>query len=421
MLAVRQARVARALIASLAVLAAAPALGAPPLALEEALRIAEARSPQLASQRAAAESAAALVPAAGENPDPKLIFGVENVPVQGSDRWSVTGDSMTMRRVGVMQDFVRREKRDEREARAQADADREAAVVEMQRADLRRDVASAWFERLYAERSIAAIDALIAESELQAKAAGADLASGKANAAEAVMARSARAMLIDRRLDTERQSKRAMAMLERYLGADAARPPGEAPDVEILPHHTMLEMDLERHPHLAMYGPMEAGAQADVKLAEAQKKPDFSVELSYGQRGAAFDNMVSLMVRMDLPIFQSRRQDPVVASKQKALDQVRAQAEDARRRHVAEIRAAMADWDFAKARLEEQRREIVPLAEERARLAQSGYAGARTDLAAVFEARRAALEARLGENAAQADLARAWAQLEYLVPERSTR
>jgi outer membrane protein TolC len=164
---------------------------------------------------------------------------------------------------------------------------------------------------------------------------------------------------------------------------------------------------------------MESAAQADVNLAAAARKPDWTVELSYGQRSAPFDNMLSLMVRVPLPIFQSRRQDPVVASKEHALEQVRAQAEDARARHVADIRAGMADWEIAKARLERQKRDLVPLAEERARLAQSAYAGGRADLSAAFDARRAALEARLAEIASEAELARAWAQLAYLVPEGS--
>ena len=133
---------------------------AQPLGLAEALRLAEARSPQLAAQRAAAEAASVLVPAARENPDPKLVAGIENVPVEGSDRWSLNADFMTMRRIGVMQEFVRGEKRDLRESRAAAEARRELAVLEMQRADLRREVATAWIERAYAERSQALLDAL---------------------------------------------------------------------------------------------------------------------------------------------------------------------------------------------------------------------------------------------------------------------
>src|SRR5258706_15915127 len=111
-------------------LCCAIALAAQPshaLDLQDALRIAESRSPRLAAQRAAFQSAEALVPGAGQNPDPKLVFGVENIPADGSDRWSVSADSMTMRRVGVMQDFVRAEKRGLRETKAAAEAQREEA------------------------------------------------------------------------------------------------------------------------------------------------------------------------------------------------------------------------------------------------------------------------------------------------------
>ncbi|HSN20212.1 MAG TPA: TolC family protein [Usitatibacter sp.] len=415
---IRPARTRRAIAALAFAALAAPALAAPALSLDEALKIAQARSPQLAAQQASARAAAALVPAAGENPDPQLFFGVENVPAQGPNRWSLDADSMTMKRVGVMQQFVRGEKREEREARADAESRREAALLEMQRADLKRDVAIAWLDRYYAQRQLALVDALAKEIELQSSAATADLAAGRAGSADAIMARSARAMLADRRLEIEGRARRAEAMLARWIGKDASRAPADPPDVTALGSHGgMLEKDLEHHPHLAMYGPMEAAAEADLKLAEAAKKPDWSLELSYGQRSAPFDDMVTLMVRVDLPIFQSKRQAPVVASKEQALEQVRAQAEDARARHLADIRAGLADWDIAKARVDRQKRDIVPLAEERARLVQSAYAGGRADLAAALEARRAALEARLSEIGAESELARAWAQLAYLIPE----
>ena len=76
--------------------------------------------------------------------------------------------------------------------------------------------------------------------------------------------------------------------------------------------------------------------QIDLKLAEAAKSPDWSAEVSYAARGPGYVNMMSVLVRMDLPIFQSSRQQPVVASKVAQLEQVRAQADDARARHVAE-------------------------------------------------------------------------------------
>jgi len=404
----------------IAVLALSGAAHAQVLGLAEALRIAEERSPQLAAQRAAAEAAGALVPAAGENPDPKLLLGIENVPVEGGDRWSLTADGMTMRRYGVMQDFVRPEKREARQARAGADARREAAMVEVQRADLRRDVATVWLERHYAERVQSLIQGLAREAELQMQVATADIGAGKAPVGEAIAARTLRATLVDRKQEAELRARRATAMLGRWIAGAATRPLGDSPDVRALPlHHAgALEANLESHPHLAIYAPMEAAAEAEVKLAAVATKPDWSVELSYGQRGSAYADMVSLMFRMELPFFASRRQDPATAAKRAQLDQVRAQAEDARQRHLAEIRAGLVDWEVARSRLERHERELVPLAEERQRAAVSSYEGARIDLGALLEARRSVIEARIAALAAELEVARAWAQLAFLVPER---
>jgi outer membrane protein TolC len=225
---------------------------------------------------------------------------------------------------------------------------------------------------------------------------------------------------MDRQLELDRQSRRAEAMLSRWLGDDAGREPVAPPDITHIGHHAgNLEANLEKHPHLAMYGPMVEMAQAEVRMAETAKEADWSVEVSYGVRGAAYENMASIMFRMDLPIFSGKRQDSGIASKRRATDVVLAQAEDARRKHVADIRTSLAEWEIAKARLDRQRADIVPYAEERARLVQSAYAGGRADLASVFDARRMVLDARLAAIAAEAELARAWAQLAYLVPEGS--
>jgi outer membrane protein TolC len=399
-----------------------PALAAQsaPLTLDEALKIAESRSSQLAAQRAAAEASASLATTAGELPDPKLIVGIENAPVEGPDKWSLTADGMTMRRIGVMQDFVRGEKRELMATRAQAEAHREAALVAMQAAEIRKEVAMAWFDRLYAERSLALVDALAAETDLQVAGTTAQLAAGRMGTADPLMAKGQRAALADRRLEIERMARRAEARLARWLGEDARRAPAGEPDIAALPVNVAkLTTDLENHPQLAMFAPMTAAAEAEAKLAAIATQPDYSVELSYGARGAAYTNMVSLMFRMDLPVFAGTRQEPAALARLKQAEQARAQAEEARRRYESEVRAALADYDIARARVERNEKEIVPLAEERAKAALAAYEGGRAELGSVLEARRMLLEARLMALGVRAEAARAWAGLAYLVAERS--
>jgi outer membrane protein TolC len=414
-------RLARILVA-LALPIPALAASSAPLTLDEALRLAESRSTQLAAQRASAEASASLATTAGELPDPKLLVGVENVPVEGADRWSLTAEGMTMTRVGVMQDFVRGDRRELMSLRAQAEARREAALVDMQAAELRREVAMAWLDRHYAERSLALVDALIGESDLQITGTTAQLAAGRMGTADPVMARGLRAALADRRLEVERMVRRAEARLGRWLGEDARRPPAGEPDIARLPQSTArLTTDLENHPQLAMLAPMTAAAEAEARLAAIATQPDYNVELSYGVRGSAYTNMVSLMVRMDLPVFAGTRQEPVALAKAKQAEQARAQAEEARRRYESEVRVALADYDIARARLARNEGEIVPLAEERAKAALAAYEGGRAELGAVLEARRMLLEARLMALNVRAEAARAWAGLAYLVDERSPK
>ena len=82
------------------------------LTLAEAVTLASGDQPQLTSlglqEQAARESARAET----QLPDPKLVFGLQNVPVQGSDAFRLDRDDMTMVGVGLMQDVVTRRKRE---------------------------------------------------------------------------------------------------------------------------------------------------------------------------------------------------------------------------------------------------------------------------------------------------------------------
>jgi len=110
------------------VLAAALGLGAlhahsAPLTLDEALRLAQERSRQLPAQDASAQAARQMATAAGQRPDPILKAGINNLPVNGSDRFSLTNDFMTMRSLGVSQEFTRDGKLKARAARFEREAE----------------------------------------------------------------------------------------------------------------------------------------------------------------------------------------------------------------------------------------------------------------------------------------------------------
>ena len=388
------------------------------LTLAEAQRIARDNAPQLQAQAAAVRAAEAAGISAGELADPKLIVGLDNLPVDGADRFNIGRDFMTMRKIGFMQEFTRSDKLKLRGDRANAEIRKEGAMLALAQVTLQRDVALAWIDRHFADRQLAMLKELAREAELQVSAAQATLAGGKGQATDPFAARLAVAQLADRITDAERMVARSQSQLARWIGA-AAKLPLEPPPAfdQLARRHEDLIGGLDILPHLAMYAPLQAIAEAEVRLAREAKNPDWSLEVAYAQRGPAFPNMLSIGVRIDLPIFQSRRQDPAIVAKTALSEQVRAQTEDARRSHIAEFQSLAADWESGKKRLQRYQADLLPLAHERSEVALAAYRGGRSELAMVLEARKGEIETRLNHLQAQGDLARAWAYLNFLFPD----
>ena len=400
---------------------AAPAL-AQVLTLEEALKIGEAQSPRLAAQRSAVVATSEQVGRAGQLPDPKLRLGIENLPVSGADRFHYDRDSMTMRAVGVMQEFPNSAKRESRNLRAERQRDLETAGLSAQRATLARDVAAAWLDVHYAERSRAALERVLRQYQLQVDTLAAGVARGKQGTAEAFMARSALEQAHDRILEQDRIIARARIALATLIADDAKRPLAAAPETTVFAHpREHLLSRLDEHPDLRMQEQREALARAEVDVARSTAKPDWALEVGYGHRAPAFDNMLTVMISMDLPWQTGRRQDRDIATRLAEVDQARALRENARRVHEAEVRGWFADFDTAERRIERFERTLLPLARDRSAAALAAYQGGRGELGGVLEAERAVTETELGLNQVLAERAKAWANLNYLYPRGALR
>jgi len=410
-----------ALGAAFAVAVALPARADEALTLAQAQHLAQERSRQLPAQAAGATAAREMAAAAGELPDPTLKAGINNLPINGADRFSLTSDFMTMRSVGVMQEFTREGKRQARAARFA----REAELAETGRlvalSELRRDTAMAWVERSVLERMREALQAQRAEAALQIEAADAAYRGGRSPQADVFAARSALATIDDRIRQTERQIATTTTRLARRIGnSDAERALAALPAMETLAlHGDNLEARLPQHPQIAQMLRQEAVAQAEADIAQSSKQPDWSVELMYSQRGPAYSNMVSINLSVPLQWDQKNRQDREVAAKLALLEQLRAQREEATREIAAQIRTGWQEWQSNRHRLAHYDSTLTPLAAERTRAALAAYRGGGGPLAAVLEARRMEIDLRMERLSLEMQTAGLWAQLEYLIPAES--
>lgn len=390
---------------------------ADPLSFNAALTLAERSSADIEAQSAGLEAARSAARAAGTLPDPKLAVGVDNLPVTGPDRWSVDRDFMTMRKIGVMQDFPSSSKRRAEAATANAAVDEADAQRRVHVFAVRASVAIAWLNRYYIERRVAVLAALGRENALFVAAVQSALAGGRGMPADVIGPKQEAADLADR-LDVLRADElKAKAGLRRLSGADADEPLlGDPPAFVIDADH--LRSHVHTHPVLALYGPMIALASAQAQEAEAAKKPDWGVEFSYARRAATYSDMVSLQFTVSLPLFSASRQDPLISAKHLERRRLEAERTDMLREHTAALEAELADYATLNSQLTRLQDTRLPLAHQKVAYQLASYQGGKADLTAVLVARRELIDAQLMQLDLQnrRDTAAATIYYSYLEP-----
>lgn len=390
---------------------------APALTLPDAVQRAVERSRQLAAQDHSTSAARAMAVAAAQLPDPLLKAGVDNLPLSGADRYRIGADSMTMRRIGVMQELTSSDKRRWRAARFEREADRSRAAVAALTADIQRDTAIAWLERHYLERmaAVLAAQADIARDEITAVEAA--YRGGRASQAAVLEARAAILALQDRASELGLQNRNAGITLERWTGLAATMPLAGAPDTSALGiEPAALEAVLEHHPKVAVLTRQAELAQAEAGLARASRSKDWSVEVALQQRGPGYPSMVSFGISVPLQWDRARRQDRELGARLAAAEQALAERDEVLREHVAEVRTQLAQWQAGRERIQRYQEEVLPLATARTAALQAAYRGGKAALAEVLAARRAESEQRLQTLQLERENARVWAQLNYIQP-----
>ena len=357
---------------------------AAPLTYAAALQAAASTSPTLQARDLQVDSARVASRAAGALPDPKLTAGIDNFPISGPPAGRFNGDSMTMARVGIMQDMPNGAKRSAARARAQTDIEVAGATRRLSVREVRTATALAWINLYYAERRLAAVGEVLTRLEPLWTAAPSAVASGAARPAQPLEAEQLRADLEDRRSEVAAGVGRARAELSRWTGDPDPEVAGSPPVFDV--DGPGLRAALDGHPRLAEQTAMADQAQADVRLAQADKRPDWSWEVAYQRRDPMFGDMVSAGVTLSLPLFGTRRQDPVIAAKVAAAGQARAEREVARRDLIAQLDAALADHVMHHEQWGRSQSVLLPLAQKRADLETASYGAGRAGLSEVLQA-----------------------------------
>lgn len=377
---------------------------AEPMTYDQALSRAGASAPNLEASGLRVEAARSSSRSAGALPDPRLTVGLDNAPISGPLAGRFGADEMTMARVGIEQDVPSGAKRRARLAEASANIAAAEAQAVVEARDVRLATALAWLDLDYAKRRLAALDALSETLGPILEAAPSGLISGDSRPGETVAPQQWRAMLADRRSELIALAARARAELVRWTGDPEADVEGDPPALSI--DGAILRAGLDRHPVLLAYTAFGRQADSAVRMAQADKQPDWGWGLSYQHRDPMFGDMVSAEVTISLPLFSQTRQDPIIAARASDATRVRVEREVARRKLLAELEAGLADHTLHQDRRARARDVLVPLAQRRADFETASYGAGTAGLSAVLDAFTALVDAKLDALDREAEVAR---------------
>lgn len=383
-----------------------------PLTFDAALAKARAGAPSLRAKALGADAMRSARIAAGQLPDPKLALGIDSFPISGPLAFQPSRDNFTWVRVGVSQDIPNLAKRRAQRGRADADiavADAgalvEGRVVEVQ-------TAVAWINLAYAERRLGALDDVLARLGRLVRTSPSAVASGSARPAQTLAGREALARLQDRRDELVSAVARAKAELTRWTGEVGPEIAGAMPRFAVDP--ARLRAILGRHPSLVQQAAQVGRADADLRLAQAERRPDFGVDLSYQRRDPRFGDYVSAGVTIGLPLFKKHRQEPLIAARAAEAGGARAETDATLRALTADLEAGLADHGMHHDQWRRARDVLQPLAQERITLEMGSYAAGRANLVDLVDAHAILADAILTTLDREATVAADGARLNLL-------
>jgi len=349
----------------------------PPSVVAAAIEV----SPLIREIKARGAAARERLKAAGALPNPTLISGVENQPIDFSlDR------SFTVYTIGASQLFPRGEKRKTLRDAAESDVRRIAAEEETLRAEIQLDVYLAYDQAAGAQGQINATEEISRLSAMITSAAGIRYENGTGSQLDVIRARLEEGRVQQFVLDERGQRDVAVARLRARLNL---------PENEVIPSFTfgrahrrrpVVTSDFTTRATFILDAEL-ARAAAEVQLAKLQRKPDPQLEVHYGFRPRQKD-FFSVMGRIELPIRNATVVEPRIQEEIASRDAAAARVEVLRQELRAELGAAIAEQNTAQQQMNLHAGTLVPEAKLAFESALASYKNGKTDLDAVLSALR---------------------------------
>jgi len=376
------------------------------LTLEQALELAEHQHPQLAEARALIAAAAGRAQQAGALPNPELIVGAQQLPLDSSasnQREYIAGVAQPLP-LGGRLGKARQAELLERDVRLRG--------LEVTRRDLRKRVHSAFATALYQEQAFEAQGRITQGYEKVVATTKARVEAG-----DTVPEDLARVEMEFVRAKVELQRAQALRDQSRIalaaaIGDTQLKVKSLSGNLDVafeIPTLEILVTSLSELPELRQAEAGIRASEARIALAKAERIPDVKVEALYHRLENARENTFDIGLSIPLPLFNRTQGKVREARAEAAAAEARLQL--TQNELSARLHQSYAQLTTALANTKAFKSEILPLAEAVLTATEARYAEGDVSLSQVVPVRRDWALVQLAYLESLRDTMQAWSEL----------
>lgn len=388
------------------------------LSLQEVEQLALETDPLINSHRATSRSFMEESVSSGSLPDPKLLLGAVNVPV---DTFDLSQEPMTQLKVGIKQDFPRGRSLELNQQHSQWMSRSSLALSRDAELKVLSDVRQSYLN-LYYETS--ALHIVTETKKLFSKLVDiteSNYAAGRVNQQDVVQASLELSRLDDRIAKIRGMEEGYRAELSQWIGELAWQSIDDTfPDLPELPSVSDINQVIASHPLIKAQSARVNAARTSTDIARQDYRPGWSASLDYGFRsgnnpdGSSRADFATALVSLDIPLFTSNRQDKTVAASLEKSSAAQYEKDDKLRQLKRMYEKDLHLWKRLGERAELYRNSLLSSAQNNSRASLNAYQSGVTEFNTLMRAQITELDVRLEDLRVRVDRAITQARLLYI-------
>jgi len=336
-------------------------------------------------------SAERMIPQAGSLPDPRITFGLMNLPVNS---FAFNQEPMTSKQISIMQMFPFPGKLSLGTEMAEYEAD----AVRYQQEEVRNQIVlmvkTSYYDLYAVDRALETVQKnkdlmgqLVQIVEIK-------YATGSGLQQDVLRAQVELSKLEDDMIMWQQKRLAIVAKLNAILNRPAGTPIGTTSSELGLPENEDLgfsPQDIENQRPLVLAWKEKLGkSNTAIELARKDAWPGFAVGMGYSQRddlknGAKMHDFLSISVTLDIPLFYGRKQGEKIAEKTLDFEAAQADYRNVLNGVLAETESQKAEVERNRKRVELYQGGILLQAEQSLESAQAGYQVGKVDFLNVVD------------------------------------